>query len=446
MEEGRIVLQGMVIGSQLNWEGRVISYGCRAVGIKKTLVFYRGRAPRGQRTDWVMHEYTMDEEELKRCHDAKEQYALYKVYKKSGPGPKNGERYGAPFREEDWSDDDEVEVQCPVEQADQTVDCLQHQSSWEDLAEFMNQIAHFDLDTTQLQSIKAPEVYSAPFTSVVQDPQVGEDDLFKDFLEVDDLGKHVDNLENLMFDGLNEDASFLCEDENGIMGPISSSCLNEFENNPDEINYQIMWTQQQTCTSASTSGNSQAYPIGSSEFFIHQMPVEYQQYIVECKNVKADGHCGFRSVAGLMGFGEDNWAQVRHDLMTELSHHMQLYRRSFLEDDRVGEILESLNCFTETAPFNNWFQLPYMGYLVASTYNVAFITLSTQMSLTFLPLTSTLPERPRSICMGMVNNNHFIQVLLAARSPMPPIVSSWKKHHNRVADEWEQAYDNHQIS
>lgn len=36
-------------------------------------------------------------------------YALYKVYKKSGAGPKNGEHYGAPFKEEDWADD---EFQC----------------------------------------------------------------------------------------------------------------------------------------------------------------------------------------------------------------------------------------------------------------------------------------------------------------------------------------------
>ena len=34
-----------------------------------------------------------------------EYYALYKVFKKSGPGPKNGEQYGAPFREEDWNCD-----------------------------------------------------------------------------------------------------------------------------------------------------------------------------------------------------------------------------------------------------------------------------------------------------------------------------------------------------
>jgi hypothetical protein len=31
------------------------------------------------------------------------------VFKKSGPGPKNGEQYGAPFREEDWADDNVVD-------------------------------------------------------------------------------------------------------------------------------------------------------------------------------------------------------------------------------------------------------------------------------------------------------------------------------------------------
>lgn len=33
-------------------------------------------------------------------------YALYKVFRKSGPGPKNGEQYGAPFIEEEWHDDE----------------------------------------------------------------------------------------------------------------------------------------------------------------------------------------------------------------------------------------------------------------------------------------------------------------------------------------------------
>lgn len=121
---------------------RAISHSSRVVGMKKTLVFYHGRAPRGERTNWVMHEYTMDEQELSHVRNAKvcgrvwdgprsqisscscsiprgnfqsspkylqDSFAVYKVYEKSGPGPRNGEQYGAPFREEEWADEEPVD-------------------------------------------------------------------------------------------------------------------------------------------------------------------------------------------------------------------------------------------------------------------------------------------------------------------------------------------------
>ncbi|CAA7407466.1 unnamed protein product [Spirodela intermedia] len=88
---------------------RPISHSSRLVGMKKTLVFYHGRAPKGERTNWVMHEYTMDEQELSNVRKAQDSFAVYKVYEKSGPGPRNGEQYGAPFREEEWVDEEAVD-------------------------------------------------------------------------------------------------------------------------------------------------------------------------------------------------------------------------------------------------------------------------------------------------------------------------------------------------
>ncbi|KAF9596839.1 hypothetical protein IFM89_013887 [Coptis chinensis] len=43
---------------------RPICNGPDTVGMKKTLIFHLGRAPRGDRTNWVMHEYRLEVKQL----------------------------------------------------------------------------------------------------------------------------------------------------------------------------------------------------------------------------------------------------------------------------------------------------------------------------------------------------------------------------------------------
>eukprot|EP00249_Psilotum_nudum_P024037 c29069_g1_i2 orf=651-3092(+) len=82
---------------------RPVCSGPRTVGMKKTLVYYKGRAPRGERTNWVMHEYRVDDEECERLCSSQNGFVLCRLFRKSGPGPRNGEHYGAPFEDDyEW--------------------------------------------------------------------------------------------------------------------------------------------------------------------------------------------------------------------------------------------------------------------------------------------------------------------------------------------------------
>jgi len=73
------------------------------LGIKKTLVFYRGRAPQGERTDWVMHEYRLEENECEAGPCLQNAFVLCRVLKKSELGVKSGEQYTAPVEKGDLS-------------------------------------------------------------------------------------------------------------------------------------------------------------------------------------------------------------------------------------------------------------------------------------------------------------------------------------------------------
>ncbi|KAE8709725.1 NAC domain-containing protein 78 [Hibiscus syriacus] len=124
---------------------REVRHNSQLIGMKKTLVFHTGKAPEGLRTNWVMHEYRLVEEELERigalqlairvlrvtpiflfflkylcptphvrCSSLKtlhiygktipKGYVVCRVIHKNNIGPPNGNRY-APFIEAEWDDD-----------------------------------------------------------------------------------------------------------------------------------------------------------------------------------------------------------------------------------------------------------------------------------------------------------------------------------------------------
>ncbi|XP_050231423.1 NAC domain-containing protein 71-like [Mercurialis annua] len=65
-------------------------------GYRKTLVFYRGRAPLGDRTDWVMHEYRLCDDVSQGSSNFQGAFALCRVVKRNEQGQKTGNSNGEP--------------------------------------------------------------------------------------------------------------------------------------------------------------------------------------------------------------------------------------------------------------------------------------------------------------------------------------------------------------
>ncbi|KAL3503185.1 hypothetical protein ACH5RR_037634 [Cinchona calisaya] len=61
---------------------------CTLVGMKKTLVFYRGRAPKGEKSNWVMHEYRLEGKFAYHflSRSSKDEWVISRVYKKYSTG------------------------------------------------------------------------------------------------------------------------------------------------------------------------------------------------------------------------------------------------------------------------------------------------------------------------------------------------------------------------
>ncbi|KAM7523422.1 hypothetical protein LguiA_013324 [Lonicera macranthoides] len=69
---------------------KTIRYNGNVVGLKKNLVFYEGKPPKGDKTNWMMHEYRISDPPVHTRRNANDMrlddWVLCKIYKKSGKG------------------------------------------------------------------------------------------------------------------------------------------------------------------------------------------------------------------------------------------------------------------------------------------------------------------------------------------------------------------------
>ncbi|KAG4981422.1 hypothetical protein AAZX31_12G209800 [Glycine max] len=67
---------------------KIITTEGRKVGIKKALVFYIGKAPKGTKTNWIMHEYRLLDSSRKNTGTKLDDWVLCRIYKKNSSAQK----------------------------------------------------------------------------------------------------------------------------------------------------------------------------------------------------------------------------------------------------------------------------------------------------------------------------------------------------------------------
>ncbi|XP_012829137.1 PREDICTED: protein FAR1-RELATED SEQUENCE 5-like [Erythranthe guttata] len=142
--------------------------------------------------------------------------------------------------------------------------------------------------------------------------------------------------------------------------------------------------------------------IGKNKY-IDTIHPRFRMHVREIINVGSDGHCGFRAVASMMGFGEDEWGRVRDDMLRELTSNFSTYTTMH----RGEETVRSMQA----------------------------------ICLTFLPLSSDpkLFSERQEHGMAFVDNCHFVHVVLNKNCPIPPIADYWYRCHDPKADGWKPA-------
>ncbi|KAF5763830.1 putative transcription factor NAM family [Helianthus annuus] len=138
----------------------------KAVGIKKALVFYAGKAPRGVKTNWIMHEYRLanvDRSAGKRNNNLRlDDWVLCRIYNKKGTLEKH-------HVTDDHGFDMETETKPNITQ--NTATQVVHPPPSSDVAHHvMKDVFHFETS----ESIPTLHTDSSPEQEVQSDPNGNE--------------------------------------------------------------------------------------------------------------------------------------------------------------------------------------------------------------------------------------------------------------------------------
>ncbi|KAL5124832.1 hypothetical protein HKD37_02G005163 [Glycine soja] len=256
----------------------------------------------------------------------------------------------------------------------------------------------------------------------LSEPEVGIKDvmetIYQKFEELDVCGKFT--LRSKLWEIAHPDQNSMCPPPTKVNtkgAPKKTTSRNPRSTKRDPSYWEYVdafESQQNSNSSVRRTASSSEQPIRRTMMpMLDQFQSFMHDFIDKIVDVKGDGNCGYRSVAGLLGMGQDSWSVVRNHLLKELANFSEDYVKLFggteiFEELRMSLLVDGLTKVTT----DKWMDITDMGHVIASRYNVIVVSLSKQQSMTFFSLRSqplTNSSLHRIICIGHVYDNHFVE-------------------------------------
>ncbi|XP_057449314.1 uncharacterized protein LOC130740656 [Lotus japonicus] len=118
-------------------------------------------------------------------------------------------------------------------------------------------------------------------------------------------------------------------------------------------------------------------------------------------------------------------------MIKELRLRQGVYHGMYGTNIHYEKVLQALHIApNEFATEEKWLCVPDMGHIVVTMYQIVFVTLSNRGGATYFPLTGPVlhPSEHQIICLLLVNNNHWVKVLISSDFPLPTVNPQWMYH------------------
>ena len=153
-------------------------------------------------------------------------------------------------------------------------------------------------------------------------------------------------------------------------------------------------------------------------FGVQNIDQFWYPFIDWVRDVRSDGHCGYRSLSVLIGKDEEEFSTIRWNVAAHLVDNRPLY-------EPVLKVLQPIMSFESyvlrvgytfsPCPETNWLDMPMIGLAFATVYQVALAFLSWTGPCLCLPMKTLFPRtRPLEIftIAHVGKHDHFIPVSL----------------------------------